>query len=383
MGVTLYELKEKLSTVGAELQNVEKELVGVLANPAVTIEEINALERKKTDLQKRFNLLKEQHDKVEQEQKSKVKKDNPIGAALNEKEQLLAAKAELIRSEIRKQPVSQEALNVLRAIPTPQPSGGEKLLPVTITDTLIHEPFTRNPLRGTIRMTNIRGLEVPKIGYTLDDDSFIGDDETAKEIELEGDRVAFGRNKFKVKVAISDTVLHGSDLSLVNYVENALRSGLAAKEKKVIFAESPVAGEEHMSFYANDIQEVDGADMYEAITSAIADLHEDFRENAKVVMTYADYVNILKILANSSATLYNAPPESIIGKPVIFCDAATTPIVGDFNYTQLNYDGGLVYDTDKDVNSGDYLFVLTAWFDHQILLKSAFRLAKVTAPPAG
>lgn len=383
MPVTLYEMKEKIATVGAQLQAVEKELVEVLANPAVDIEEINALEKKQADLQKRFNLLQEQHDKKEEEQKAKVKKENPISVVENEEGKIIAAKAQLIRSEVKKEPIPQEALNVLRALPPPQPSGGEKLLPVTITDTLIHEPFTRNPLRGVVRMTSIRGLEVPKIGYTLDDDNFIGDDETAKEMALEGDRVAFGRNKFKVKAAISDTVLHGSDLSLVNYVENALRSGLAAKEKKVSFATAPAVGEEHMSFYSNGIQEVEGGDMFEAITNAIADLHEDFRENAKVVMTYADYVGILKVLANSSATLYSAPPESIIGKPVVFSDAATTPIIGDFNYAHLNYDGPFVYDTDKDVNSGDYLFVLTGWIDQQILLKSAFRLAKVASPPEG
>jgi len=51
--------------------------------------------------------------------------------------------------------------------------------------------------------------------------------------------------------------------------------------------------------------------------------------------------------------------------------------VGDFNYVHLNYDGELVYDTDKDVNTGDYLFVITAWIDQHILLKSAFRRAKV------
>lgn len=51
--------------------------------------------------------------------------------------------------------------------------------------------------------------------------------------------------------------------------------------------------------------------------------------------------------------------------------------MGDFAYVRLNYDGDLVYDSDKDVDKGEYLFVLTAWFDQQILLKSAFRLAKV------
>jgi len=200
-----------------------------------------------------------------------------------------------------------------------------------------------------------------------------------------------------VKVKISDTVIHGSDLDLVTYVENALRSGLAAKEKKVSFAggspnSSPSSGEEHMSFYQPNpepnpdeqsqssdnnyaIGTVEGNDYYEAITNAIADLHEDFRENAKVVMRYADYVTMLKTLSNNSMDLYRVQPEQIIGKPVIFCDSATIPIVGDFGYCRLNYDGDLVYDADKDVDNGNYIWVLTGWFDQHRLLNSAFRLA--------
>lgn len=138
-----------------------------------------------------------------------------------------------------------------------------------------------------------------------------------------------------------------------------------------------------MSFYStqNGIKTVDGADLFEAITNAIADLHEDFRENARVIMRYADYVKILKSLANNSATLFSAPPESIIGKPAVFSDSAVKPIVGDFRYAQLNYDGDLIYDTDKDVEKGEYLFVLTGWLDQQILLKSAFRIANVVPTP--
>src|SRR5690606_18332428 len=127
--------------------------------------------------------------------------------------------------------------------------------------------------------------------------------------------------------------------------------GLAANDMKVAFATTPAAGEEHMTFYSapSAVQEAAGADPFEAITNAIAVLHEDFRENARVVMRYSDYVTILKSLANNAATLYIAPPESIIGKPVTFSDAAVKPIVGDFNFAHLNYDGMLVYDTDKDV----------------------------------
>ncbi|NMA24756.1 MAG: hypothetical protein GX936_03720 [Clostridiales bacterium] len=43
----------------------------------------------------------------------------------------------------------------------------------------------------------------------------------------------------------------------------------------------------------------------------------------------------------------------------------------------LNYDPAVVYDSDKDVDKGEYIWVLTAWIDQRKKLASAFRIAKV------
>lgn len=260
---------------------------------------------------------------------------------------------------------------------------GTNLLPTNMVNSLITEPLTKNQFREVVPISNIKGLEMPRIAYTIDDDGFVTDDQTAKELALAGDKVQFGRFKAKIFTTISDSVMTGSDIGLTNYVENALQSGLAAKEKKCMLAATPKVGEEHMSFYKKtgetyDVKAVTGSSMFDAITNAIADLHEDYRDNASVMMRYADYVAIVKELSNGASTLYGAQPEQVIGKPVIFCDSATTPIVGDFNYCRINYDGEATYDTDKDVKKGEYIFVLTAWLDIQMLLKSAFRLATVT-----
>ena len=380
----LYELKQNLAMVGAQLQKVAEDITKKAANPSVDIEEINELEKTKANLQKRYDLIKEEHDRQEAEARKKFQNENKVAAARDEKERIIAAKAAFYRAAILKREIPDDVRAVLKAIPAggTNTTGGENLLPTTLSNELVHEPFVTNPLREIIRVSNITGLEVPKIAFSLDnnDDGFINDDAVAKEILATGDKVQFGRFKFKVKVKISDTVIHGSDLDLVTYVENALRSGLAAKEKKVSLTDNPVVGEEHMSFYQKSsgdfvIGKVEGADYYEAITNAIANLHEDFRENAKVVMRYADYVTMLKTLSNNSMDLYRVQPEQIIGKPVIFCDSATIPIVGDFGYCRLNYDGDLVYDADKDVDKGNYIWVLTGWFDQHRLLNSAFRLA--------
>lgn len=375
---TLYELKQNLATIGQQLQKTENELAAKAIDPSASMEDIQKLQQTKNDLKQRFDVIKEQHDTLEEEQKAKMQANKSLNISNieNPSQKVIAAKAEFLRAAITGRAVSDE-VKALIAIPEGNPAGGDKLLPTTMTKDLVHEPFAKNQLRNAAKVTNIKGLEIPRISYELDDDDFITDEQTAKEMKLKGDTVQFGRNKFKVKAKISDTVIHGSDLELVSYVENALRSGLAAKEKKDALATTPKPGLKHMSFYSGDVKEVTGETLYKAIKAAIADLHEDYRDNAKIYMRFTDYMDIIEVLANGNATLYDAPPEKVLGKPVEFVDAAVYPIVGDFNYFGINYDD-IVYDSDKNVDTGDYLFVLTAWYDQQRSLDSAFRIAKVS-----
>ena len=110
---------------------------------------------------------------------------------------------------------------------------------------------------------------------------------------------------------------------MVNYIENALQSGLAAKERKDAFSIISTSESQHMSFYIGDkVKSVNGKTTYEAITKALADLHEDFRENASIYMRYAEYVvfyyyfaeyvDIITTLANGSTALFEATPEKYL-----------------------------------------------------------------------
>lgn len=379
MSKTLFELKNELLTFGNALQAAKQDKVRLAADLNASVEDIKAAQTKEEQLQARFDVLKAEHDKLEAEQLEGLKK-SPVATAADPKAKVISAKASLIRAVVSGKAVPAE---VKAALGDNNSTGGEKILPSTMTTELLHEPFVKNPLRNISVVTSITNLEIPKISFTLDDDDFIADTATAKEVEAEGDVVTFGRHKFKVFAPISETVLASTDTNLVLTVDEALQSGLAAKEKKVAFAVTPKTGEEHMSFYStqNAIAVVNGTNKYLAIKKAIADLHEDYRENAKIVMTYADYLDIIELLANGNATLYGAQPEQVLGKPVEFCDSATDPIVGDFRYSHFNYDPSTLYDRDKDVKTGIELFVLTAWLDHQIKLKSAFRIAKVDTTP--
>jgi HK97 family phage major capsid protein len=373
---TLFELKQNLATIGQQLQKVEGELAQKAIDPNASMEDIQALQTSKADLKMRFDVIKEQHDAMEAEQQAKFQSQQGLNAVQDPKQKALAAKAQLIRSTIRQQPVTSE---VFAALGDGNSTGGEKFLPKTVSTDILVEPTVKNQLRGLSMFTQITNLEIPKLTFTLADDDFIADTATAKELAATGDVVTFGRNKFKVFASLSETVLNGSDANLVTYVDNALASGVAAKERKVAFAATPKTGEEHMSFYStqNAIAKLQDSTMFKAIKKAIADLHEDYRDNAKIVMRYQDYSDMIETLANGNSTLYAAQPEQVLGKPVIFSDAATKPVVGDFSYSHFNYDLNVLYDRDKDVKTGMELFVITAWMDHQIKLKSAFRIAEV------
>lgn len=376
MAKTLFDVKNDLVTIGASLTATKQDILAKASQPDASIDDIKALETKSANLQARFDILQKEHDQMEADQKAALDRNRgPIDNAGDPKAKITSAKAALFRATVQGERVTDD---VKAALGDDDATGGNKILPKTVTTELLHEPFVKNPLRKISEITSVTNLEIPKINFQLDDDDFINDKETAKEIEATGDTVSFGRHKFKVSVPISETIIAATDTNLVQTVDRALESGLAAKEKKVAFSASPKIGEEHMSFYRTDnpIKVLTTTSLYKSIKDAIADLHEDYRETATIVMRYADYTDIIELLANGNATLYNAQPEQVLGKPVEFCDLAVNPVVGDFSYSHFNYDPTILYDRDKNVKTGIWDFVLTAWIDHQIKLKSAFRIAK-------
>lgn len=368
-----YQLEQMLAGVGQELKAANEKLTKMYGDAKSTLEARNEQKETVKDLEERFNGIKVQIEEMDKKAQAKLNRQSIDGET--QEDRTTNAKAELIRATMANKPVSQE---VYAALGDRNNTGGEKILPSTMTNELLHEPFVKNPLRDISTFTNITNLEVPRITFSLDDDDFIKDTETAKELKEETDTVQFGRFKFKVFSSLSETILLGTNTNLVQTVEAALESGLAKKEKVIAFTKSPKTGEEHMSFYStqNGIKEVEGDDLYKAIKNALADLEDDYSENATIVMTKKDYYDMIEVLANNNTTLYMAQPEQVLGAPVVFCDMAINPVVGDFRYSHFNYDLNMLYDRDKNVRTGMEDFVLTAWVDHQIKLKSAFRIAK-------
>lgn len=387
--MNLYDMKTNAFNIGQSLKSANEKLAEMTVSPDSSTEDIKAQQEKVNALQLRANTINEQVEKAENEQKANLvnAKHQEAKKALptDPKERMIKMEAAWIRKTVRPDNASfQEKWNDIKEeMKDDTATNGGKLLPINVSNQLVSEPFATNPLRQMETVSTITNLILPRIAFDIADDSFVNDGDVAKEMGLKGDQITFERHMVKVRAGISDTVLMGTDTGLVEYVNNALSSALQLKERNMELGTSNPTELAHMSFYDETtvkIKKVSGKDLFHAIRKALADLDDAFQDNAKILMTRSDYYDMLDSLANNSSTLYQAQPESILGAPVVFTSAATTPIVGDFSYAQLNYEiSGALYEQYKDYQRGMNYFQLTAWFDHQIKLASAFRLATVDA----
>lgn len=368
------------------------------------------------DVQNNIEQLKLDIAKLDEQATAKLKEDSEMSDV--KKDNIIAMNAEVVRAALDGRPVDytkfkNEGVEGNFTIDGgTHMTRGDKLLPANMSNDLIYEPFAKNQFRELSRFTSIMNLELPKISFDVATGAgtvgginnagagvpafLSSDSETAKEIKSTAALIKFERNKFKVFCAIPETVYRGTDVNLMEVVNAALQSGFAKKEKgmileKVVYTENTNNADAPVSFYAEigtaaygatgnkkAIKEVAGKTMYDAIIEAICDLEEDYAQNAVLVMRKVDYFKMIKELVNQNATLFGAKPEEVLGIPVKFVDAATQPIVGDFNYSHYNYDLGMEYDSDKEILTGLRRFVVTAYVDHRITMKSAFRLIKVT-----
>lgn len=364
------------------LAEARDKLTALLSDTKSTAEQRTAQQNIVTDLTDRLERANAEIDAFDKAAEAADKARHEHGAGkveLPENVRITNAYASLIRATMNNTPIGADIKNAL--LDDTSTTGGASFLPKTVSTQIITDPLVKNPLREHSAYTNIANLEVPRLSFSIADDDFVEDGATAKEMKAKGATVSFGRNKSKIFCEISETILNGSDADLTSYVNSNLTAGLAAKEKKVVFAATPKTGEEHMSFYAEavGIKKITSNTLFSGIRQAIGDLEDDFLERAEICMRRSDYLEIVDTLANGNASLYAAPPEAVLGIPAFFCDKAVKPIIGDFSYSHFNYFPDVVYDRDKDVKTGMNVFVITAWFDHQIKLASAFRVIEVAS----
>lgn len=379
----MVELDKHIDTLRGEIREASDKLLTMTSDTAATMESIREAKTALDGLRERLSIMEEQKAAMAGNIGSL---GNPAPAMTKKEAAGMFYRAVLNGQDVNQLPkMLYEQLGAIPAGNADQGSGSV-FLPTQLSNDLLMEPSIVNPLRPYMTVTQITGLELPKMLFQLEDDSFLAKDgETAKELKITGENVRFGRNKMHLIARVSETVLRSSPLNIEAAVTGGLTSAQAAKELSVLFAAAPKTGEEDMSFYAKNtgktaylIKEVKGKDLLASILASIADLEDGYRDNARVVMRFADYVTILRALGGD-ASLYSAQPEQIIGKPVIFCDRATIPVVGDISYMHLNFDSVPWVDTDKDVEKGNRLFTSTTLYDIKPRMRAAFRLATIQA----
>ena len=410
------ELKDLLDSLIDQVKTENESYKAMFGSADFTAEQRKAKYEDILKLTNQVNEVKAQIKEFDDAASSKMKGDPTMENA--KKNEIIAMNAEIVRAALDNRVAdlskfSNEAVEGNFTIDGgTHMTRGDKLLPANMSNDLLYEPMAKNQFRELSKFTAIMNLELPKISFDVATGagtaggvnnvgagvpSFLkSDSETAKEIKSTAALIKFERNKFKVFCAIPETVYRGTDVNLMEVVNAALQSGFAKKEKAMVLekvvaavgtnnADAPVSfyTEIGTAAYGNEantsaIKKVTGETMYEAIINGICDLEEDYAQDAVLVMRKVDYFKMIKELVNQNATLFGAKPEEVLGIPVKFIDACETPILGDFKYSHYNYDLSMEYDSDKEILTGVRRFVVTAWVDHRITMKSAFRLLTVT-----
>lgn len=380
----LFDMRAEAATVGEHVKEVKNAYLDVLKDPKATKEDIEKAKGAVDTAQIRFDGLDKEVKDLEAKNKARLAKtaedtDSP-------KNQLIKNYADIWRSAANGKKIAYKEFKDATTVNGLGEPSGNNFLPVSVSNDLISEPAVTNPLRSVATYSQLVNLEIPRADID-DQDAFgaIQDGASAKEIALKGSMVKFGRFYSRVKIGLSDALLRGTDLPLVQFAQSHLQNSASLKELARAFADTSASGypadEVHMSLYdaSNAVKNVTGADLFEAISNAGADLADAYQDKAVIFMQRADYNQIIKTLANGSATLYGAQPQQILGYPVNFTSYVQpgTAIIGDFSQYHVNYDPVSSYiDQWLDHDTGITYEQVVLYVDAQVKLASAFRIAK-------
>lgn len=390
MALTLYALMEQLSEMDRQIEAERTAALELARTPGSDMAAVRTAQQRVSDLEERRKILDAERARMEAASKARMERQNGNGTGADmsfEEAAGMYFSNVMTGGDVRAMP--QMAYEQLGVIPegSADQGKGSALVPKHLSNRLLLAPKIKNPLRDRMTVTAIPGLEVPKLDFSIEDDDFLAKDgESAKELAAAGDTIAFGRHKVHLIAKVSETVLRSTPLDVEGAITSALDSALAAKELKVMFAAEPKTGEEHMSFYQKvdgkyAIATVEGSDVLSGAIAAFGALEDAYQAGACCVMRRQDYYAEIRKLANSES-LFGKKPEDVLGYPVVFCEKATIPVVGDLSYLQENFDAAPWLDSGKDVHKGLRLMTETCLMDIKRLMNAAFRLVIVSGTAA-
>ena len=167
-------IAQNLQGVQAQLAAAVEKTDALYADPSSSITEREAADAKVLDLTNRVNKFKKDLEELDAEAAARLNAEKNNKGVKDPKNELLHAKATLVRNTMAGKPIGREVMNVLGD--GSSLGEGQKILPSTMLTSLVAEPYAKNPLRGVSTFTNITNLEIPKINFTLADDEFLTSD---------------------------------------------------------------------------------------------------------------------------------------------------------------------------------------------------------------
>lgn len=275
--------------------------------------------------------------------------------------------------------------SVMAALSVPVTTGanpGNSLLPITVSNQLIDDIYGDEGFLSEITHSAIKGLRLPKVTTAeTETDGVTEAGSAATEHEFDDDMILFGRYPGRDKILVPGSVMRGTDLDVYGYVQAKLMEIHRNRMLRRIHATGATGNFAHMSVYNAEVgvKTVSGATMYEAISTAIADLPASVRRVAKVAMTPKAYFAMIRELTNGAATLFGKPEDAMLGFKVVLDEYAETPIVGDLTTIRANYDDPLFLKTDEDIDTDVIKIVINGDYDIQIEDASRLRLVSVAA----
>ncbi|MBQ7895026.1 MAG: hypothetical protein IJ364_00530, partial [Oscillospiraceae bacterium] len=140
--MNLFEIKQNLKTLSDAIAADAQWILEKAANPETPMEEIKTKEKHRDELQARYDLLKAEHDRMEEQQRTSLAMNNGGGAGMTEKDAKVKAKAAFYRAALLGGDV-RKAYEGLGGIPTATADlgYGDKLLPTNVSNELLLDPL--------------------------------------------------------------------------------------------------------------------------------------------------------------------------------------------------------------------------------------------------
>lgn len=281
------------------------------------------------------------------------------------------------------------APEIRAALSLPTVTGGEAgagatLLPVTVSNELIRDIVEDDTLLSEITVTAIPGLEVPVVDTEDVDGDDVDDGVDAPEATTNAKRLIYGRFPYAKATGVPNSLLDGTDTALESYITTRHSEMMRARMLKRIFDAAATGNYTHMSVYHADnaIEKVTYTaeeTLLDGIMAALAALPSRPSGVYKVALSMANWMSIIRELANGATALFGTPTREILGFEPVICNYATKPLVGDLKTIHLNYDSPISFETQRFARKRITDFVLSTYYDIHVEQPELLRIVEAAA----